>query len=295
MFRRVLGAKAERIVAKGTRMALTVLIMLLAMSLIPLGDTAGKLLTQAGVAPVFVGWSRFVIGAVLIAPFSAHILQPSLLADWRIWFRGTLIVCGIASILTALQTEPIANVFGAFFVGPILSYFLSCWLLGERWSWARAALLLAGFCGVLLVVKPGFGMTPGLAFAVLAGIFYGLYLVASRWLADVARPRALLLSQLLVGAVILAPFGLSALPPMSLDVAWLVVLSGAASMLGNFLLIIAYRRAEAGTLAPFVYFQLVAATALGWFVFGDFPDFLTGVGLAILICAGLSTLALRRG
>lgn len=275
-------------------MALTVLIMLLAMSLIPLGDTAGKLLIQAGVAPVFVGWSRFVIGALLIAPFAARAMPPRLLGDWRIWLRGGLIVCGITSILTALQTEPIANVFGAFFVGPILSYFLSCWLLGERWSWARAGLVLLGFCGVLLVVRPGFGMTPGLGFAVLAGVFYGLYLVTSRWLADAARPRALLLSQLLVGAVVLAPFGLSSVPEVTPQIAGLVLLSGAASMLGNFLLIIAYRRAEAGILAPFVYFQLIAATFLGWLVFNDFPDALTGLGLLILIGAGLSTLLLRR-
>lgn len=274
-------------------MALTILIMLVAMSLIPLGDTAGKLLTEAGVAPVFVGWSRFVIGALLVAPFAARAMQPQLLADWRIWLRGVLIVCGISAILTALKTEPIANVFGAFFVGPILSYFVSCWLLGERWNWARAGLLLVGFSGVLLVVKPGFGMTPGLGFAVLAGVFYGLYLVTSRWLADVGRPHALILSQLLVGAVVLAPFGMTRIPEVTPSVAGLVLLSGAASMLGNFLLIIAYRRAEAGTLAPFVYFQLVAATALGWLVFDTFPDALTGLGLAVLIVAGLSTLLLR--
>jgi drug/metabolite transporter (DMT)-like permease len=268
--------------------------MLVAMSLIPLGDTAGKLLTQAGVAPVFVAWSRFVIGACLVAPFAASALRPELMRDWRIWARGALIVGGIVSILTALRTEPIANVFGAFFVGPILSYFLSCWLLGERWNWTRAGLLLVGFGGVLMVVRPGFGMTPGLGFAVLAGLLYGLYLVANRWMADVARPRALLLSQLLAGAVILAPFGLAAVPIFSPRIGWLVLTSGAASMLGNFLLIIAYGRTEAGTLAPFVYFQLVAATALGWLVFDTLPDPTSGLGLVILVSAGLSTLLLRR-
>lgn len=280
---------------KGKRVALTVVMMLVAMSLIPLGDTAGKLLAQSGVSPVFVAWSRFVIGAVLVAPFAAHTLRTDLLTDWRIWLRGGLVVCTIVSILTALKTEPIANVFGAFFVGPILSYFLSCWLLRERWNWARAGFLLVGFAGVLLVVKPGFGMSLGLAFAVLAGVFYGLYLVASRWLADVARPRALLLSQLLVGALVLAPFGLGAVPQMTPALGGLVLLSGAASMLGNFLLIIAYGRAEAGALAPFVYFQLIAATVLGWAVFDTLPDAWTGLGLCVLVLAGMSTLLLRHG
>ena len=47
-----------------------ILIMFVAMSLIPAGDSAGKILTsQLGVAPVFVAWSRFAIGALLLVPF----------------------------------------------------------------------------------------------------------------------------------------------------------------------------------------------------------------------------------
>lgn len=275
-------------------MALTVLIMLVAMSLIPLGDTAGKLLTQAGVAPFFVAWSRFLLGAVMAAPFAASAFEVRLLRDWRIWLRAGFIVASISCILTALETEPIANVFGAFFVGPILSYFLSCGLLGERWNWARGVLLLVGFCGVLMVVKPGFGMTPGLGFAAMAGTFYGLFLTANRWMAGVARPRALLLSQLIIGAIVLAPLGLRAMPEFTPELGVLVALSAGGSMLGNFLLIIAYNRASAGTLAPFVYFQLIAATAFGWIVFADLPDALSALGLSVLLLAGLATLVLRR-
>ena len=48
-----------------------VLIMFLAMSLIPAGDTAGKLLTSSGLAtPAFVAWSRFMVGVILVIPFA---------------------------------------------------------------------------------------------------------------------------------------------------------------------------------------------------------------------------------
>ena len=157
-------------------------LMLLAMSLIPAGDTAGKLLGEAGVAPAFTAWSRFALGAVMILPFVMHLTRPAIFADWRVWLRGLLLAGGIVSILTALGTEPIANVFGAFFLGPILAYVLSAWLLNEGFSRARMVLLGIGFLGVLLVVRPGFGMTPGLGFAVMAGVFYGGFLTASRWL-----------------------------------------------------------------------------------------------------------------
>ncbi|WP_171561333.1 MULTISPECIES: DMT family transporter [unclassified Roseobacter] len=271
-------------------------LMLVAMALIPMGDSAGKLLTTTyGAEPVFVAWSRFALGAVILAPFVLHLTPPRLFLDWRIWLRALLVVAGITSILTALKTEPIANVFGAFFVGPIISYFLSAWLLAEPISRGRTTLLLVGFIGVLLVVKPGFGMTPGLGFAVLAGLCYGAFLTASRWLATAARARALLFSQLMIGALVLAPFGLTALPAFSAPVAAYTTVSALGSMLGNLLLVIALRLAPASAMAPFVYTQLVAATFLGWLIFNDFPDMLALTGLALLLISGLASLALPAG
>ena len=269
-------------------------LMLLAMTLIPAGDTAGKLLGEAGVAPVFTAWSRFALGAIMVLPFVLHLSPLRLLRDWRVWLRGLLLAGGILSILTALRTEPVANVFGAFFVGPILAYGLSAWLLREGFSRVRMVLLGIGFLGVLLVVKPGFGMTPGLGFAVLAGVFYGAFLTASRWLSEIARPGVLLFSQLAVGAVALAPFGLAALPVLAPTISALTLGSALGSMLGNLCLILALRMAPASQLAPFVYTQLIAATALGWAVFGALPDALTFVGLAVLLISGLATLTLRQ-
>lgn len=271
------------------------LLMCLAMTLIPLGDAAGKALTADAVSPIFVAWTRFALGALLLVPFlSARHLAPSALLDWRLIFRGLLITGGIVSILTALKTEPLPNVFGAFFVGPLLSYLLSAWLLREEVTLARSALVVLGFVGVLLIVRPGFGMTPGLGFALLAGTFYGAFLTASRWLSDAAPPRTLMLTQLLTGAVVLAPFGLTAIPAISVEVSALVLVSAAASMAGNLLLIGAYKLAPATRLAPFVYFQIFAATGFGWLFFSDVPDVLTWAGLALITGAGFAALALRR-
>jgi drug/metabolite transporter (DMT)-like permease len=272
------------------------LLMIVAMSLIPLSDAAAKLLTAThGVAPVFVAWSRFALGALLLVPFlRARHWDARALVDPRTVFRGLLIVGGIMCILTALRTEPLPNVFGAFFVGPILSFVLSAVLLREPVRPAQAALLALGFAGVLLVVRPGFGMTQGLALAVLGGGFYGCYLVASRWLSGAYPSRTLLLSQLVTGAVVLTPFGLPQVPEVDGTVAGLILLSAAGSAAGNLLLLVAYGIAPATRMAPFVYFQLVAATALGFAVFGDVPAPLTWAGLGLLVLSGFASLALRR-
>ena len=272
------------------------LILILGMSLVPFGDSAGKLLVEGReVSPLFVAWSRFALGALLVLPFlGRRHHRRAYYTDWRLWFRSALIAGGIVCILTALRTEPLPNVFGAFFVGPIVSYILSVLLLGERVTLARSLLVALGFIGVLLVVRPGFGMTSGLAFAALAGLFYGSYLTASRWLREAAPPRALLLTQLVGGAVLTLPFGLLTWPPIDLSTAGLVLWSAAASMGGNLLLILAYGMAPATRLAPFIYFQLVFAAIYGLLIFGDLPDALTLAGLALLIGSGFASLALRR-
>ena len=273
----------------------SVALMFVAMSLIPVGDTAGKLLTGGhGASPFFVAFSRFAVGAVLVLAILGGRVHWPVFRDWRVWLRGGLIAAGISCILTALRSEEIATVFGAFFVGPLFSYVLSIRFLGERVTRLQTILLGAGFCGVLLVVRPGFGMTPGLGLAVLAGLFYGAFLTTSRWLSDVAPPRQLMLSQSVIGTLLLLPVGLAQVPEASGPVAGLVLLSGAASAGGNLLLVLAYRRSSATVLAPFVYFQLISATTLGWIVFGTFPDAVALAGLALLVSAGVGTVLFRR-
>lgn len=265
------------------------------MFLIVGADTAGTLLTRAGVSPLFIAWSRFAVAAVVFAPFfGVSLREARQFTEWRLIFRAALIVGGISCILTALRTEPIANVFGAFFVSPVVAFVLSVVLLKERAGWLRAVLVLVSFTGVLIVVRPGFGMTVGLGFALVAGLFHGGYLVATKWVAGDYRPKFLLLSQLTIGAILLAPFGIGGIPSMSVPVALLILFSALGSATGNLLIVLASRIADGSLIAPLIYSQLIHAAVLGWLVFGEWPDLQSFLGLLIILLAGLSTLWLAR-
>ena len=265
-----------------------------AVTLVVIGDTAGKLLTSGGVDPLIVAWSRFVFAALFLLPFSGLSRKECVgFTDWRVLVRACFIACGISCILTALRSEPLANVFGAFFVGPVVSYILAILFLGEQPSRSRSLLLAFGFVGVMLVVKPGFGVSFGMLFALAAGGFYGAYLTMTRAVAGSYRPRFLLISQLLVGSVLLAPLGISAqLPQLNMPVVALILLSAFGSALGNYLLVVANRRAEASLISPLVYSQLISATVLGVLVFAQWPDGLTLLGLLMITLSGLGSLVM---
>ena len=60
-----------------------------------------------------------------------------------------------------------------------------------------------------------------------------------------------------------------------------------ATTLGHALITRAYEHAEASLLAPLAYTEMVTSVILGWFFFGDFPDFWTFVGVGVLISCAL--------
>jgi drug/metabolite transporter (DMT)-like permease len=140
-----------------------------------------------------------------------------------------------------------------------------------------------------MVIKPGFGMTPGLGFATLSGVFYGSLLVATRWLAGTYRPHLILLSTLLTGAVVLLPFGAGALPPVDMRITMLMLVSALGSAFGNLIIIKVSQKLPASVVAPFVYTQLIAATFFSVLVFDSWPDALSLSGLVVLFISGLAS------
>lgn len=276
-----------------------VFIMFVAMSLIPAGDTAGKMLSaNLGIAPLYVAWSRFLLGGLILLPFLPKGTW-GLLLNWRIWFRASFLAVGLSCIQVALSREPIADVFAAFFIAPLISYVLAMIFLREPVTWQGSALIILGFVGVLIVVQPGQPGQPGsdagagLIWAIAAGVCYGAFLTASRWLSQVGTPVGLTFTQLLIAALLLTPFSLPDIPEMTNEVIWLTSLSALFSMLGNLILLYAYKIAPATRLAPLIYFQLLAAVILGWVFFETLPALLTWVGLLIVMGAGITSARLR--
>jgi len=62
---------------------------------------------------------------------------------------------------------------------------------------------------------------------------------------------------------------------------------GALGCLFSILVILAYERASASQLAPFGYVEIAAAAAVGWIMFGEFPDALSWVGIAVIATSGI--------
>jgi drug/metabolite transporter (DMT)-like permease len=171
-------------------------------------------------------------------------------------------------------------------------------MLGERIGWRRWAAVAVGFCGVLVMLRPTTGV-----FQILALVPLAAALVSS--LRDIVGRRLTRTetshSMMLVGNATL--IGLSALTLAFgwLPVAWrdLALMAGAGCLIGvgQFLMIEAYRAAEAAVVAPLKYSGIVWAVLLGWLVWGHLPDAFVVAGSLIVVASGLFILHMetRRG
>jgi len=270
--------------------------MVIGMLLIPVGDAIAKYIAAA--APYsagFLAWSRFAVGCCIILPLA---WRAAVFAGvGRLFFvqqtvRGFLIAATIVFIITAVSLSPIADVFGAFFLGPALAVVFSVVFLKERATWWQWFTVALGFVGVLLVVQPTTQISEGLLWGLLAGVFYGGFLTATRWAAGNGPPLAQLAMQLVIGFAILLPLAISDITQQGLHQPSALLLMGLTSVLANYLSIVALARASTAYLAPIVYLQIVAATAIGIFFFGDVIGFLSACGLGLIVLTGVMRIPL---
>ena len=236
-----------------------------------------------------IGWARFFFHLLFVAPIvwwrHRKEIWPKLprhqLAQGVFQMSATLLFFG------ALARMPIADALALLFTYPLLVTALSPLLLGEHVRGVQWLAIAIGLVGVPFILRPGVGAFQWAGvFALAASVCFALYIVATRKVAGTSPPLVTLVYSAIVGAVVLslaAPWFW--IPPAPSDWA-LMILIGFLAACGHFLIVKAFELAPASRIAPFGYVEIVAATALGYFVFGDFPDAWAFVGIGIIVAAG---------
>jgi len=243
--------------------------------------------------PVEIAWLRYATFALLVVPLlllnGGGILLRSQRPRLQI-LRGLGMV-GSAILFTAgLRFLPVADATAIYFISPILIMALSIPFLGEVVGWRRWSAAFVGLIGVLIVIRPGTGAFQTAALLPLLG--------ATSWAAAAVVTRKMSgrdhsLTTLAYSAFV----GFGALSAM-LPLTWVVpareeivlgLCIGILSTIGHWFVILAYRHANASTVAPFSYVQLIWAGALGYIAFGSLPDAWTVAGAGIIVASGLYT------
>ena len=191
--------------------------------------------------------------------------------------------------IAAFTSIPFAEAYALIFLSPFFVTLLSVVVLKEAVSGWRWATVFAGFLGVLLVVRPGFrALEPGHLAAVGVALMIATSVILLRLLSG-REKRTSILAVMVCYALVFN--GVAALATGAGVPGWaqlrLLLFAGGFAAAGQTLLMLATSFAPANRVGPTQYTQIAWATAIGAFAFGEYPDAVAILGLAIVAGAGL--------
>jgi len=263
---------------------------LLAWAILPFMDTIAKYLSSE-LSFFQITWARYFFTVFFTLPFMFFFFRKNL--TWSTQpklqiFRGLTLLFANILFFYSISVISMAKALTLAFVAPLITTALSPFFLGESVGYRRWSAVLIGFVGSLIVIQPGLIEINLASIAALGtGFFYGIYLIITRKLHSSDSPLLTLLLTGVVGAIV-ASFLVPVVWINPTFNQWsLLALMGIFACLGHFFLILSLKYADASKLAPFGYFEIVTNVILGYYFFGDFPNYWTWVGLAIIICSGV--------
>ncbi len=266
-------------------------LMLLAMMILPFLDVVAKTLGQQNMPVIQIVWARMAFGAALTLPFVLRLGGVAAVRPDRPWYhslRAALLMAATFFFFFALKFLPIADALAIFFVQPLVVTALSPLILGETVGPRRWTAVAIGFIGTLIIIRPGFAaVNPGTFLALGAGTCLALYFLMTRRIAGQTHAVITTFHTSLIGTALTTAFAVFVWQAPDLPQWVLLFLIGLIATVGHFLIVRAYDHAEASLLAPLAYTEIVMATVVGWWFFGDFPDGWTFLGVVILIACAI--------
>jgi drug/metabolite transporter (DMT)-like permease len=253
-------------------------------------DTTTKLVSAS--VPLLMGlWFRYLFQAVA----TTAAVMP--LRGWRIWrtrhlawqlVRGLLLLTSSFLAFLSLRYLPVGEFTAIVMIAPLAITLMAATVLKEPVSAQRWVLVAGGFLGTLVIIRPGasqFGWTSLLPLALVVSNAW--FQVLTSKLARTEDPVTMHLYTGWTGTLVASvavPFVWTAVPDP-----WLwagMCFMGLMATVGHFALILAYYRAPAATLTPYLYSQIGFAMLGGLLVFSHVPDHLSLVGIVMIAVCG---------
>jgi len=264
--------------------------LLVAMVCFAILDTTTKRVTA--VVPVLMAvWARYFFQAILTTAAVLPFRGWSVLATQnprQHLVRGVLLVAVTALAFMSLQFMPVAEFTAIVMIVPLLVTLLASRMLGEHVSLQRVVLVCGGFVGTLMIVRPG---TAVFGWALLIPLALVIINTAFQLLTSkMARTEDAMTTQFYTTWIGAALSSVSLfwfwVPISDTQVLLELVLMGVSASVGHFFLIMAFERAPAGALMPYMYAQIGFAMLGGWLVFDHVPDHVSMLGIALIAASG---------
>ena len=176
-------------------------------------------------------------------------------------------------------------------LSPFFAIIFSIFLLKEKPKFAQIIGVAVAFVGSLFIIKPGFDnpqVLPAVA-GLLGGMGAGIaYTFVRRLGQKQENSRRIVFFFSAFSCILCLPFLIAEYEHMSFLQLLYLILAGTFACIGQLGITKAYICAPAREISVYDYTQVIFAAVLGFFVFGDIPDWLSVFGYVLIIGAGVA-------
>jgi len=255
-------------------------------------DVTAKYLS-ANLPSIEIAWIRFLVFWLIMSPAMLPGSPLYALRTQRVplhLMRGAALLGSSLLFISGLRFLPIAEASATGFVSPLFVTALSIIFLSEKVGVRRWLATAVGLIGVLIILRPGTGaFHPAAFFPLVSAFAWACTLIMTRMMSGTERSITTMTYSSIAGVCIM-----SALVPFVWTApSWHEILFGifigVASTAGQWIVVLAFRYADASVLAPFSYSQLLWVSILGFIIFGEVPDIWTVTGAVFIVASGLYT------
>jgi drug/metabolite transporter (DMT)-like permease len=283
---------ARRAPARADRPFKGIALILSSTAFLSISDVTAKYLS-ASLPSIEIAWLRFLVFALIMVPAMVPGSPLFALKTNRVGLqlmRGAALLGSSLFFISGLRYLPIAEASATGFVSPLFVTALSIIFLSEKVGVRRWLATAVGLLGVLIILRPGSSaFHPAAFFPLVSALAWACTLVMTRMMSGREHAITIMTYSSIAGVAILSVL----VPFVWVAPSWQAiafgVLIGVFSTAGQWIVVLAFRYADASVLAPFSYTQLVWVSILGFIVFGELPDVWTIAGAAFIVGSGLYT------
>ena len=251
------------------------------------------------VSPVMLLWFRYAVQALgttlVLAPVRGRTMWRTHSLRWQL-LRGLLMVACSLLAFYCLQRMPVAEFTATVMLTPLVLTALARFVMKEQVSPLRWLMVVGGLVGALLVIRPGGQVDGSVGWMALTVVLtYAVFQAVTSHMTRTEDPAVMQLYTGWVGWTVSTLLVFSAwVTPQGLHEWALLLLVGLAATLGQYLLIVAFSKAPASVISPFLYTAVGFSTLLGWWMFDHVPDVLAFTGMALVVLCGIFSGRIQR-
>jgi len=269
---------------KGVLLTITATIMLASLDVFAKYLLESYSLYQTGFLRALIGF--LLISIYVLATKSTHKLKTGKIHLHLV--RAVIVTFLLISVYYAIASIPLVEVEAIGHAAPFFVALFSPLFLGEkvtRHSWVAIAI---GFLGILIILRPDptrFHLAHMLM--VIAAASYAAMIMIARKLTETDSMLALNFYIYPLATVVLGFLTIGNWTSPTL-IHWLYfVLMGICGTITIVLFTAAIKYIEATLVATLDYLLLIWVTILGYLYWGEYPDFVTSIGILLIVCSGI--------